>query len=373
MLEILSTITITIAGIYFLIGFLLQLGLSKKYNRTKETPAISVLIAARNEEKYLPLCLRSLKEQDYPSNLVEIIILNDQSTDNTREIALSFCNAYPNFRLIDIEEERDGLKGKMNVLAQGIDIANGDILLVTDADCIIPQNWVSAITSYFSEKTGLVAGLTILDRSGEKVSLFDHLQCIDWLFLQAVASGTAGLGLPVSLLGNNFGFRKSAYKSFGGYKNMKFSLTEDMALLQAIHKLNKYDIVYPLNMDTSINSFPVNRWSDFYKQRRRWAEGGRKTSLWGWLMMIVSFTTHLLLLVSIISLNLIPMAVIGCLLILSTDLFLSIRIFYRLNRLKYLTYFLFYEMFYSLYLVVFAISLLLPGSIQWKERRYKNI
>ena len=372
MIEILSTITITIASIYFLIGFLLQLGLSKKYNRTKNTPSISVLIAARNEEKSLSLCLQSLKEQEYPSNLIEIIILNDRSTDKTRDIALSFCDDLPNFRLIDIEEDRDGLKGKMNVLAQGIDTAKGDIILVTDADCILPQNWVSGISGYFSERTGLVAGVTILNRSGQKQRFFDHLQCIDWLFLQAVASGTAGLGLPVSLLGNNFGFRKSAYKSFGGYQNLKFSLTEDMALLQAISKIKKYDIVYPLNMDTSINSFPVNRLREFYQQRRRWAQGGRKASLWGWLMMTVSFIAHFLLLVCISSLNLMPLAVFGCLLILSTDLFLLIRIFSRLHRLKYLIYFPLYEMFYSIYLLVFAVSLLLPDSIHWKERIYKN-
>ena len=264
--DILSLLLLIGASIYFIIGFFIHVGLSKKLLKTDRKPTISVLVAARNEEKNLATCLDCLGKQSYPADLLQIIVLNDRSTDATRQIILAYAERFPHFELIDITDDQNGLKGKMNVLSQGMDHAEGKIILITDADCRVPEGWVSEMATYFTENVGLVGGLTVIEEADKKSALFAHIQTIDSIFLQATASGTAGINLPVSVLGNNFGFRKSIYDQIGGFRNLGFSLTEDMALLNAIAGIKTYQIVYPLNRETMIQSLPLQHLRELVKE-----------------------------------------------------------------------------------------------------------
>ncbi len=367
-----SLITSLAAAFYSVVGILLHIGLGKKYPRINHTPAVSILIAARNEEKYLPICLESLENQRYPQDKLQVILINDRSTDHTRDIFLSFCNRLDNFQLLDISEDRDGLKGKMNALAQALDRANGEIILITDADCRVPRDWVSNFCVYFTENVGLAGSLTLLKRTNDKESMFDRVQTLDWLFLQTIAAGTAGINLPVSVLGNNFGFRKSVYEKIGGFKALGFSLTEDMALLKAIAKKTNYQIIYPLEAGIAIQSYPLYHWSDFYTQRRRWLSGGLKAPLWGWALMIISFIAHLLLVLNLITFNWTFSFLISFVIVLLIDLSLLARLGNRFQVNRFLKYFPVFEIFYISYTIIFAVSLLLPGGIKWKERTYHS-
>ncbi len=360
------------AAFYSIVGILLHLGLGKKYPRINHTPAVSILIAARNEEKYLPMCLESLENQRYPRDKMQVILINDRSTDHTRDIAQSFCNRLDNFQLLDISEDRDGLKGKMNALAQALDRANGEIILITDADCRVPQDWVSNFCAYFTDNVGLAGSLTLLNRTNDKESMFDRIQALDWMFLQTIAAGTAGINLPVSVLGNNFGFRKSVYEKIGGFRDLGFSLTEDMVLLKAIAKKTDYRIIYPLEPGIGIYSYPLLHLSDFFAQRRRWLSGGLKAPLWGWLLMIISFVAHLLLVLNLIIFNWTFSLLISFIVVLLIDLSLVARLSYRFQVNRILKYFPIFEIFYISYTIIFAVSLLLPGRIKWKERTYHS-
>jgi cellulose synthase/poly-beta-1,6-N-acetylglucosamine synthase-like glycosyltransferase len=370
MIILLSVATVIATIIYSIIGILLHIGLLKKYKKTANQPMVSVLIAARNEEKYLSTCLESLKKQNYPEDLLQIIVINDRSTDKTRDIISDYCKQSAIFNLLDIHEDLDGLKGKMNALSQGLDQAIGEIILITDADCRVSSTWISAITAYFTEEVGLVGSFTVLSRPDNRESTFDHIQTMDWLFLQAIASGTTGIGLPVSVLGNNFGFRKSAYDEIGGFKNLGFSLTEDMVLLKAIISRTKYRAVYPVDRDSRIYSIPLSKVWDFFQQRQRWLYGGLKAPFWGWVLMFISFIAHLVIVLNIIFFNWITPILISMVLVLLTDF----SFVWRLTRVLYLKnlikYFPVFEIFYILYTIFFALKLLIPGKIRWKERTY---
>jgi cellulose synthase/poly-beta-1,6-N-acetylglucosamine synthase-like glycosyltransferase len=365
-----SLFTFLLAVIYLLIGLLLHLGLSKRYGITTIQPKVSVLIAARNEETFLPACLESLSNQDYPTEFLEIIIIDDHSTDQTAQIAQSFTNRFSYFKLLSIDTYIEDLKGKMNALAHGVEVAAGEIILVTDADCRVPKNWISTLTSYFDQNVGLVGALTLLKRNQDRESIFDHLQKFDWLFLQAIASGTAGIGLPVSVLGNNFGFKKSVYRKIGGFKNIKFSLTEDMALLNAIVKYTDYRVVYAIQHEGMILSAPLNNFSEFTQQRKRWVSGGQKAPLWGWILMITAFLAHLFLAVNLFLWDWKMTFILALICVLGTDYTLLNRAAKRARVSRVLIWFPLYELFYIVYTLIFSISVVLPGKIWWKGRDY---
>ena len=143
---LISTI-LFVAIVYFLVSLILHAGLSSKILKIKTKPTVSILIAARNEEMLLPKCLESLTKIDYPLEKLKIYIINDSSKDATEEIAKEYTNRYKHFQLINISNKLPGLDGKMNALCQGIDHTDGEIILITDADCIVPPNWVSDMVS----------------------------------------------------------------------------------------------------------------------------------------------------------------------------------------------------------------------------------
>ena len=157
--------TLILAGIvflYLLTGILIHLGLSKKYERSSLQPFVSVLVSARNEEMTLAACLDSLAMSDYPQNKFEVIIINDRSTDQTAKIARTYCKHLQHFRLFEVKNEFDGLRGKMNALAQAIEVAVGEFILITDADCRVEKTWLSALVSGFTTQSTMVGGLTLI-------------------------------------------------------------------------------------------------------------------------------------------------------------------------------------------------------------------
>ena len=370
MIETFTIFFLLIASVYVITGILMHIGLSKKHETNSVKKQVTILIAARNEEKLLPRCLESISNLEYPAQLMEVYVLNDHSDDNTVDIAQRYAKKYTHFHLINITETIPGLKGKMNALCQGIENTNNEIILVTDADCIIPPNWIDTYVSLFSTDTGLIGGMTLLTMGKKRESLFDKIQALDWIFLLSVASGTAGIGLPVTVLGNNFAFRRKAYEDVGGFRKIGFSVTEDMALLKEISKNTKWKIRYPLLKDNAIYSNPIKEISEFYHQRKRWAQGGINSSFWGYLLMSISFLTHLFILFTVIFAT--WDRLVGGLLIMLilVDASLVSRLLNRFRLKKLLWYFPLFEVFYIFYTTIFAAVFFLPLKINWKNRNY---
>ena len=301
---------------------------------------------------------------------MEVFVINDGSDDKTEEIADSFCSKLSHFSLLNVDESRDDLYGKMNVLAQGIDKTSGEIIMITDADCEVPTNWVSEFVKYFEADVGMCGGLTLLSKSEDKEKYFSRLQALDWIYLQAVASGSCQLGLPISILGNNFAFRRKAYEDVGGFQKLGFSLTEDMALLQAIHKTNNWKIVYPLQIHTMLFSKPVETIRDFYAQRKRWVLGGKTTHWWGYFISSVSLFSHFIIFVLI----LIGYWEIGLLLaitIILTDVTILARLLKRIRRFDLFKFVLAFKLFYAVYAIIFSIVLLVSKKVVWKENMHR--
>lgn len=368
MIELLIIFT----GLYFLITIIIHFGLSVRDKIIDQQPTVSILVAARNEENNLPACLESLENLNYPVDKMEILIINDRSEDNTKNIALNYGKKNSHFQLLDIENDIRGLKGKIHALCQGIEKTSGEIILITDADCIVPSNWVDSFVRYFDDDVGMCGGMTLLSKPKQKEKFFNRLQALDWIYLQSIAAGSCQVGFPVSILGNNFAFRRSAYQDVGGFRQLGFSVTEDMKLLQAIHQTKKWKIKYPLQNDTAIYSKPVDSIMQFYSQRKRWVLGGKKSHWWGFVIMSVSFITHLIALCAVFPGYWVVPVFVALSLLFAADFSLIIRMLRRFKR-DYLWLYIFpFEIYYTLYSIVFALVYFTGSNVKWKNRDFET-
>ena len=331
----------------------------------EQLPTVSIVVAARNEETNILTCIESLDKLIYTEGKLEIIMVDDASTDNTSETIKLFIKDKLRFRSIQLEENQSGkLKGKVRAMAEGIKIANGEIILTTDADCVVNPLWAKTIASYYIGNVGVVNGFT----SQTVKDSFSGMQAIDFVYLLFIAAGTINLGKPVSCIGNNMSFRKKAYVETGGFENLPFSVTEDFLLLNSIHKLKKYEVIYPLNKDSLVISKPAESIKELFNQKKRWAVGGIDTPPIGIGLMFWSFLTNLFLLLTPFFLN--ASWLYLAFFKVAIDFFILLPVHQKLGLQRNLKYFLVFQFYYIIYVLVLPFVVLFSKKVKWKDRVY---
>ncbi|HEY6952179.1 MAG TPA: glycosyltransferase [Bacteroidota bacterium] len=341
-------------------------GLYRTKDRTMPAADIfvSVVIAARDEEENLPHCLESLSHQSYPASKFEIILANDNSTDGTSAVCDRFAREHPNFSSF-VARNEEGLPGKPNALAQAIEKARGEVILITDADCVVPATWIEFTARRFSDDVGLVGGIT-LQRAN---NAFEGMQSLDWAYILGIAASSAALGNPLGSIGNNLSFRKKAYEQVGGYKNIKFSVTEDYTLVQAILRTRKWNFLYPIDENTLVESRPCPTFRSLLQQKHRWGKGGLDMKVWGLLIMAIGFSLHAALLWHFVWFSIASTAAVLLVKFIADYAFLY-QILIRLKRTEELKYFYWFELYYTCYVLFLPFLVFFGGNVIWKGRRY---
>lgn len=364
MLEII--LLILVSG-YFIISASLVIGAKKTFPqlRDDQLPTVSVIVAARNEEDNILSCIESLDNLIYPDKKIEIIIIDDASNDNTAQLIKNFIIDKPDFKLILLQEnESEKLKGKVRAIAEGIKKASGEVILTTDADCIVNPLWAKTIASYYVGNVGVVNGFT----SQVVKNSFSGMQAIDFIYLLFIAAATINLGKPVSCIGNNMSFRKKAYEGTGAFEKLPFSVTEDFLLLNSIHKLKKYKVIYPLNKDSLVISKPAESLKELFHQKKRWAVGGIDAPILGKGLMLWAFLTNLFILSTPFFFSAVWMYLV--LFKIAVDFFVLFGIHQKLGLQKNLKYFLVFEIYYVAYIILLPFIVLLSKKVKWKDRVY---
>ena len=144
------TLVVSICVLFY-VGFMVFMisGLFKHTDleiKSSETlPNVSVVVAARNEEVHLPHLISDLISQEYPLDKLEVIIVNDRSTDDTAAILDDASDNYAFIKVITIDQVSKDMTPKKNALTKGIEAAFGEIIVLTDADCRVGKLWVSSM------------------------------------------------------------------------------------------------------------------------------------------------------------------------------------------------------------------------------------
>ncbi len=363
MFEIIFLIVICL---YLVQTILFSVGAGKKFKKVNvsELPTASVIVAARNEERNILKCMESLNNLEYPEGKLQIIIVNDNSDDKTEEIIKEYIKEKPRFVTLNTKRGIGNLKGKANAIANGMELATGEIILSTDADCTVSPKWAKTMASYYTDDVGVVCGYT----NQFEQRMFDAMQSIDFIYLLTVAGGAMNLGKPLSCIGNNMSYRKSVYREVGGYESLGFSVTEDFNLLKAIYKLKKYKIIYPCDEYALVTSETCHDIKTLYWQKKRWCVGGLASDLAGFSVAASAFLAH-------VGMLLFPFFYsIPALVIFFGKLFIDF--FYLKNTYRKLAlklqvkHFLLFEIYFIIYVIALPSSLFFSRKVKWKGREY---
>jgi cellulose synthase/poly-beta-1,6-N-acetylglucosamine synthase-like glycosyltransferase len=234
---------------------------------------VSVIIPARNEAHCIGNILNLLKNQTYPSEFIEIIIVDDDSTDDTYKIVNSFSeqNSLLNCKILRISENKSNIKYKKQAVSKAISISEGDLIITTDADCSVGPDWIKCIvTAYKKTNAKMLVGMVAYHNDNTVFEKMQHLE-----FLSLIASGIAAIqsGFPIMCNGANLIYEKKAYHDVNGfYSNDKFASGDDVFLLLKIKKYFGNNSIFALtDPRTLVYTQASKTLKDFTNQRLRWA------------------------------------------------------------------------------------------------------
>ena len=322
---------------------------------------VSVVVACKNEQETILSLIASVAQQSYSH--YELIIVNDHSTDATRNFIKTAQNTLPNIILIDAK----GF-GKKNALKEGILQAKANLIITTDADCLPSYHWLEAIVTfqnrYPSDLLICPVGLS------EKDNLFSRIQALEFSSLVGAAAGSAGAGMPILCNGANLAFEKRMWlKSQKDIHNEEQS-GDDIFFLESVKKRGG-KIRFLKSEAAFVKTKPPKSLGEFINQRRRWA--GKSRVYTDWQLII---TALIVLAISTISLLFLTMSfhdpkyLIGFATIFIFKYSLDTRFLYLVRRFFQLDYIWAYalvlSLIYPFYVVFVAFSSLLIKPKKWK-------
>lgn len=229
------------------------------------TTRISVLVPARNEAENILSCLQSLSRQDYPSELLEILLIDDHSSDATAERVAQY--PITGLRLLQLT---DGATGKKAALSYGIQEAAGELILTTDADCVLPPTWVSTFAAYFEEHRP--AFITAPVTFSYNTHLLERFQALDMLGTMIVTG--AGIRSDTLLLSNgaNLAYPRKVFQAVGGFAGIDHLASgDDMLLMHKIAKAFPGRLAFLKSPAAAVRTPAVPGLRAFIRQRLRWA------------------------------------------------------------------------------------------------------
>jgi len=358
---------------YFLLLFFILYGIIKfkpQKNYLSDKHGISIIIAIRNGEKSLINIINDLKKQDYRGKM-EFILVDDQSTDSTKEIILNTAIQDTRFKYYSSLYGSKDLKNKKRALDIGISNATYNYLLFTDVDCSVPSSWVSTMCSYFNSGYDYLVGssFTKYDKNSNYVSKF---QRTDFLLLMIVCRALSFFGYPLASSGQNQGFTKTLYMKVGGFYKITSFIGDDTAFLQYCNKKGAKScfVDNPTAQVISRQEFKIHK---LLLQRSRWVSDANK--IWKinkffFIMLISIFTFYLSLAICFFIFDINTYLIISILFFkISLEYFLFFLGANFFSIQLYFSHFIVWEIFYIPYVIIVGIMSYLTRFFRWKGRR----
>mgnify|MGYP001942598378 CR=1 FL=1 len=326
--------------------------------------SVTLIIPCRNEEKNVTGLIDCLAELTY-SNL-EIILVDDQSEDNTYDLISTRISGKDNFHLISNEGS-----GKKKAILSAIKKATGEIIMTTDADCKIHQSWVEEMVSGFSNPAiQLVAGPVLPEFDSDKFSF----ELIEWGSILLTTQVSFAQGSPFMCSAANLVYRKKAFEEVGGYEgNLDEPSGDDEFLLKKIIALFGSDSVrYQISDHNLVRTQPQTSFESLISQRSRWAGKWNQNNEFIHRLAAVSSALLQLIWVASIVLTVTGVFTLPELAIIWTTKalaeFLSLnRVLYSFDLKKPIWHFVLTSLIHPIF-VLFVVSKSFTGKIKWKGR-----
>lgn len=294
---------LTIGYVYFLLDFKNGWDRLPIYKSSNSTPSthVTIVIAARNEENNIGKTLDAILNQNYPKNLMEVIVINDHSEDNTAKIVEQY---FPFITLINFLDPTTINSYKKSAIAQAIKNAKGEVIITTDADCVMKVDWLRTMVDYYEQNSfKMISGPVVYHHER---TLFERLQSLEFLFLIGMGASRIGNKRPITCNGANLMYDKATFNEVGGFAGIDNKASgDDELLLHKVAKRYPNGIGFLKSIDAIVYTIPVPTLLGFIAQRKRWAS--KSTSykdkriiflgVWMWLFnlsLLLSFIITLL-------------------------------------------------------------------------------
>ena len=234
------------------------------YKPPQKLPSVSVIIPAYNEESTIEKTIKSILNLDYPKKLLEVIVVNDSSTDRTPSIIEKFRG-----RIRIIHNKRN--RGKAHSLNKAIKVSKGELVACMDADSIVEPAILKKMVGYFSDKSiGAVTPALLAWQSKNLLQKIQQAEYILNMFLRKILSFMDSVHITPGVFSL---YRKSVILEAGGFDEN--NLTEDMDIALKIHNLG-----YKIENHMGAYSYTLcpSGWKDLFRQRIRWYRGALQNS-----------------------------------------------------------------------------------------------
>lgn len=243
---------------------------SRKTNESVPKITFSIIVPFRNEEHNLPRLLESFRKIKYPTELFEIILIDDFSTDKSVSIITNWRMQNGLFHTTVIENLLRSGSPKKDAINRAIPIVTNEWVLTTDADCILPPNILQSLSTYIAQnEVEMIVGPVIYDGNN---SLLHHFQRLDMVSLQGATIGSFGIKKPFMCNGANFSYSKKFFTDLGGFDgNLNVASGDDVLLLQKAIQRNPSKVGYNKSVDAIVTTKAVDSWLQLINQRTRWA------------------------------------------------------------------------------------------------------
>ena len=271
MIEIILFVVLVIY-VVFILQLIIGFEKVKSFVRTDEKPktAFTIIVPFRNEEKNLSKLLQSISKLNYPYKLIEVILVDDFSTDSSERICIRWRLEHEYLDTTLLENLRLSNSPKKDAIGRAMPIAKHDWIITTDADCIVNPNWLLTIDNYIQNNDAeMIVGAVIYKN---KNNWFHHFQQLDLLSLQGTTIGSFGINKPFMCNGANFAYTKNFFTKIGGFGGINDKASgDDVLLLQKAVSANLEKVHYLKNNDFIVTTKPENDLFQLFMQRVRWA------------------------------------------------------------------------------------------------------
>ena len=246
----------------------------KKYQKTDLKPQTSftIIVPFRNEEENLPNLLASFSQLNYPRDLFEVILVDDSSSEKFQILncLASSVTLGSKFQVSIVDNIRISNSPKKDAISTAMKHVKTNWVITTDADCIVPENWLLTFDNYIQENNvSMLAGAVSYQCEN---SFLDHFQQLDLTSLQGATIGSFGLNKAFMCNGANFAYTKSLFEKLNGFEgNNKIASGDDVFLLQkAVEEFPK-EVHYLKAEEAIVITIPTETCKALFYQRVRWA------------------------------------------------------------------------------------------------------
>jgi cellulose synthase/poly-beta-1,6-N-acetylglucosamine synthase-like glycosyltransferase len=326
---------------------------------------VSVIIPARNEAANIEACLHSILNQDYPAEKMEIIVIDDHSLDGTAEAVRQMTDQ----RLHLITQGGNDGQGKKAALEQGIQKAQGLLIVTTDADVIVPKGWLKEITAAYEGGAKMILGPVQMSGPTTLLAAWQGLDVCGTMLLTGAA---VYQGRPLLANGANLAFSEAFFQKLGAYQgNEELASGDDIFLLQKAIKKDVKSIRFLFAKSATVSTEAEESWRKLFWQRLRWAGktgAYRDPYLIVFQGLVYLLCWGLLLLLPLLFYQPLLAGLVWFVKLFAEGLYLRFACREMGDR-KWLTWLLSVQLIHPFYIVLIGTLALLPLSFYWKGRK----